>query len=228
MTEQFVAYFRVSTQKQGRSGLGLEAQKHAVEHFVQLKGQVLTSFTDIESGKKNDRPQLQAAIAYCKMHGATLLIAKLDRLTRNVAFVFTLRDSGVSFICCDMPEANTLTIGILATMAQHEREMIADRTRRALAEKKKRGFVLGTPANLTEQAKRKGTLHSQLNAQADPNNRRAGAFAKKLRDFGYSWAEIARQLNENGFNTRNGGTFQIVQVQRVVQLFKAFEGLNES
>lgn len=218
MEQSFVAYFRVSTQKQGRSGLGLEAQKQAVENFTYSKGDVLTSFTDIESGKKNDRPQLQAAIGYCKIYGATLLIAKLDRLTRNVAFVFTLRDSGVNFVCCDMPEANTLTIGILATMAQHERELIAERTKKALAEKKKRGFVLGTPANLTEQAKRKGTLHSQLNAQADQNNRRAGAFAKKLRDFGYSWAEIARQLNANGFTTRNGGSFQIVQVQRIIRL----------
>ncbi|MDR6197347.1 recombinase family protein [Siphonobacter sp. SORGH_AS_0500] len=220
MREAFVAYYRVSTQKQGRSGLGLEAQKQAVENFVTSRGEVLTSFTDIESGKKNERPQLQAAIAHCKSNGATLLIAKLDRLTRNVAFVFTLRDSGVNFVCCDMPEANTLTIGILATMAQHERELIADRTKKALAEKKKRGFTLGTPANLTEQAKRKGTLHTQLNAQADQNNRRAGAFAKKLRDFGYSWAEIARQLNANGFTTRKGGSFQIVQVQRVVKLFK--------
>lgn len=221
MRQRFVAYYRVSTQKQGRSGLGLEAQKQAVENFIETKGEVLTSFTDIESGKKNDRPQLQAAITYCKLQGATLLIAKLDRLTRNVAFVFTLRDSGVNFVCCDMPEANTLTIGILATMAQHEREMIADRTKKALAEKKKRGFVLGTPANLTDQAKRKGTLHSQLNAQADQHNRRAGAFAKKLRDFGYSWAEIARQLNANGFTTRRGGSFQIVQVQRVVKHINA-------
>ncbi|OZI09928.1 resolvase, partial [Siphonobacter sp. BAB-5385] len=88
MQQSFVAYFRVSTQKQGRSGLGLEAQKQAVENFTYSKGEVLTSFTDIESGKKNDRPQLQAAIGYCKIHGATLIIAKLDRLTRNVAFVF--------------------------------------------------------------------------------------------------------------------------------------------
>ncbi len=218
MSQCFVAYYRVSTVKQGRSGLGLEAQRQAVERFVASKGEVLQSFTDIESGKKNERPELRAAIAYCKTQGATLLIAKLDRLTRNVAFVFTLRDSGVNFICCDMPEANTLTIGVMATMAQHERELISERTKRAMAQLKKRGATLGNPANLTEQARRKGTQASQVNARADQNNRRAGAFARNLRNSGYSWAEIARQLNANGFTTRNGGNFQIIQVQRVVKL----------
>lgn len=150
MRHSFVVYCRLSTLGQGRSALGLEAQKQAVHNFVELKGEVLTSFTAMESVKKNERPQLQAVIAYCKTHGTNLLIVNLERLTQNIVFVFTLRDSRVNFICCDMPEANTMTIGILATMAQHEQELIADRTRRALAEKKKRGFTLGTPANLTE------------------------------------------------------------------------------
>lgn len=123
MPRSYVAYFRVSTQKQGRSGLGLEAQRSAVNVYIGSTGLIVGEFTDIESGKKNDRAQLLAAIAYCKEQRAVLLIAKLDRLTRTVAFIFTLRDSGIEFVCADMPEANTLTIGVMATMAQYEWEI---------------------------------------------------------------------------------------------------------
>ena len=137
--KQYVAYFRVSTQRQGASGLGLSAQRTSVNGYIYNKGEIVAEFTDIESGKKNNRPELLKAIALCKDKGAVLLIAKLDRLTRNVAFIFTLRDSGAEFVCADMPEANTLTIGVMATMAQHEREVIGDRTRKALAEKKRAG-----------------------------------------------------------------------------------------
>ena len=145
---------------------------------------MLAEFTDIESGKRNDRPQLRAAIAFCQQHGAVLLIAKLDRLTHNVAFIFALRDSGVEFVCADMPEANTLTIGVMATMAQYERELIADRTRRALAEKKKQGVKLGTPANLTAEAIAQSQRVLQATARQDENNRRAAALARSLRQGG--------------------------------------------
>ncbi len=204
--------------KQGRSGLGLEAQHSVVNAFTQGKGAVLAEYTDIESGKKNERPQLQAAIAFCKQHGAILLIAKLDRLTRNVAFIFTLRDSGVDFVCADMPEANTLTIGVMATMAQYERELIADRTRRALAEKKKQGVVLGTPANLTPAAIAESRRVRSAAARENENNRRAAALARSLRQAGSSWTQIAAMLNEHGFRTRRGKSFQAVQVQRVLKL----------
>jgi DNA invertase Pin-like site-specific DNA recombinase len=119
---------------QGRGDLGLEDQRSAVNAYVGNLALLVGEFTDIESGKKNDRSQLLAAIAYCKQHSAILLIAKLDRLTRNVAFIFTLRDSGIEFVyaCADMPEANRLTIGVMATIAQYERELIGGRTRRAL------------------------------------------------------------------------------------------------
>ena len=180
----YVAYFRVSTQQQGRSGLGLEAQHSVVHAFTAGRGPVLAEYTDIESGKRNDRPQLRSAIAYCQQHGAVLLVAKLDRLTRNVAFIFALRDSGVEFVCADMPEANTLTIGVMATMAQYERELIADRTRRALAEKKKQGVKLGTPANLTAEAIAESQRVRQANARQDENNRRAAALARSLRQGG--------------------------------------------
>lgn len=130
---RYVAYLRVSTDKQGSSGLGLQAQETAISAFLKSGDEVIASYKDIESGKKSDRPQLMAALEHCKKEGATLLIAKLDRLSRNVAFIFNLRDSGVDFVCCDMPDANTMTIGILALFAQHEREMISKRTKEALA-----------------------------------------------------------------------------------------------
>src|SRR6056297_1708444 len=133
--EKFIAYYRVSTKQQGASGLGLEAQKTAVKNFIHSRGasEIPPPFTEIESGKNDDRQELRKAISRCKETGATLLIAKLDRLSRNASFIFTLRDelqqAGVDFIACDMPEANTLTIGIMATMAQHEREIISKRTK---------------------------------------------------------------------------------------------------
>lgn len=215
-----MAYFRVSTQRQGASGLGLSAQRTSVNSYIHNTGEIIAEFTDIESGKKNNRPELLKAIACCKERGGVLLIAKLDRLTRNVAFIFTLRDSGAEFVCADMPEANTLTIGVIATMAQHEREVIGDRTRKALAEKKRAGFTLGKPENLTEVAIQKGLEVRQYNARAHENNRRAVALAKSLRGAGQSWSDVARALNEYGFHTRRGKSFQAVQVQRILELYK--------
>ncbi|GAB3244119.1 hypothetical protein GCM10027346_41510 [Hymenobacter seoulensis] len=135
----FVSYYRVSTLKQGQSGLGLEAQQAAVKAFVLDPSRIVGEFVEVESGKRNQRPQLQAAIEAARQQGATLLIAKLDRLSRNAGFIFALRDSGVDFVCCDMPDANTLTVGLFAVIAQHERETISKRTRDALTAKKARG-----------------------------------------------------------------------------------------
>jgi len=118
---RYVAYYRVSTLRQGAFGLGMGAQRTSVETFTRGRGLIVDEYKDVESGKRNDRPELMKAIGVCKTEGAVLLIAKLDRLTRNVAFIFALRDSGVAFVCADMPEANTLTIGVMATMAQHDR-----------------------------------------------------------------------------------------------------------
>ena len=146
--KSYVAYLRVSTQKQGQSGLGLAAQRAAVQAFPPV-ARLVAEFVEVESGKKNERPQLAAALALAKATGATLLIAKLDRLSRNAGFIFQLRDAGVDFVCCDMPDANTLTVGIFAVLAQHERELISQRTKAALAAKKAQGAQLGTPANLT-------------------------------------------------------------------------------
>src|SRR6516165_4391847 len=136
---KFVAYFRVSTDRQGKSGLGLEAQREAVMNFLNGGPWALVGeFTEVESGKRADRPQLEKALAACKRQKAKLVIAKLDRLSRNLAFVATLMESGVEFVAVDNPHANKLTVHILAAVAQHEREMISERTKAALAAAKKR------------------------------------------------------------------------------------------
>src|SRR5215831_3729851 len=143
---KFVAYFRVSTDKQGRSGLGLEAQREAVLNYLDGgRWSLVQEFVEIESGKQNDRPQLAMALAACKKHKAKLVIAKLDRLSRNLAFIAALMDSGVEFIAVDNPHANKLTVHILAAVAQHEREMTAQRTKDALQAAKARGKRLGNP-----------------------------------------------------------------------------------
>src|SRR5262249_24383464 len=132
---RFVAYLRVSTQQQGKRGLGIEAQREAIARFIADRRRTLVApeYVETESGADNDRPKLTAALRRCRVTGATLVVAKLDRLSRNAAFLLTLRDSGVPFVACDLPEANTLTIGVMAAMAQHEREVISARTVAALA-----------------------------------------------------------------------------------------------
>jgi DNA invertase Pin-like site-specific DNA recombinase len=141
--ERWVVYLRVSTDRQGRSGLGLEAQRAAVASYLASHGRVVTEVLEIESGRRNDRPELERALALCRAHRATLLVAKLDRLARNVAFVSRLMESGVEFVAADFPQANRLTIHILAAVAEHEARMISDRTKAALTAAKARGVTLG-------------------------------------------------------------------------------------
>ncbi len=143
---RFVAYYRVSTDRQGRSGLGLDAQREAVAGQVQRAGgEIVADFTEIESGKRADRPELRAALAEAKRHRATLIIARLDRLSRNMAFIANLVDARIDFIACDNPHATRLTLRILVAVAEHEREMISARTKAALAIAKARGVRLGNP-----------------------------------------------------------------------------------
>lgn len=150
---KFVAYFRVSTDRQGRSGLGLAAQRKSVHEYLDGgRWELVAEFTEVESGKRSDRPELERALAACKKYKAKLVIAKLDRLSRNLAFIATLMDSGVEFIAVDNPHANKLTIHILAAVAQHEREIISARTSAALHAAKARGKRLGNP-NLSEARK---------------------------------------------------------------------------
>jgi DNA invertase Pin-like site-specific DNA recombinase len=161
---KFVAYFRVSTDRQGKSGLGLEAQREAVLAYLDGGNwQLVGEFTEVESGKRSDRPQLAAALVACRKRKAKLVIAKLDRLSRNLAFIAALMDSGVEFVAVDNPHANKLTVHILAAVAQHEREMIAQRTKDALAAAKARGVVLGNP----RLAEARGKAIAESSAAAD-------------------------------------------------------------
>lgn len=211
--QKFVAYYRVSTQKQGNSGLGLEAQRTDVSKFILKGGELISEFQDVESGKKNDRPNLIRAIEECKKQGATLLIAKLDRLSRNASFIFTLKDAKVDFVCCDMPNANTVTIGIMAVLAQDERERISHTTKSALAELKTKGIKLGSPENMTAEARAKGLEARKQNALQNENNRKATALIISMKESGRSFAQITRALNDLGFKTRTGKAFQQNQVQ---------------
>ena len=212
---KYVAYYRVSTRAQGDSGLGLEGQRAAVANFV--KGPIVAEFTEVESGKNNQRVQLAAAIERAKKEGAVLVIAKLDRLSRNASFIFTLRDSGVNFQCVDMPDANTLTIGIFATLAQHERELISSRTKSALQAKLAQGATLGKPENLTDSARLKGTAATRRNALANQDNRRASSVAEMMHKAGKNYTQIAEHLNNTGFKTARGCEFQATQVMRLIK-----------
>ncbi|WP_332874904.1 recombinase family protein [Hymenobacter psoromatis] len=166
--------------------------------------------------KKNHRPQLVAAIGAARDASAVLLIAKLDRLSRNAGFIFALRDSGVQFVCCDMPDANTLTVGLFAVIAQHERETISKRTKEALAAKKARGTQLGTPANLDAAATAKGLEVRKANARDNQQNRQASKLGQLLHAQGHTLQEIAQQLNDGGYRTRRGKAFFAMGVQRLL------------
>ena len=200
---KFIAYFRVSTDRQGKSGLGLEAQREAVLNYLNGGSWTMVAeFTEVESGKHADRPQLAAALAACKKQKAKLVIAKLDRLSRNLAFIATLMDSGVEFVAADNPHANKLTIHILAAVAQHEREMIAQRTREALAAAKARGVKLGNP-RLAEA--RAGVTAARI-AAADAFAANVRPIIREIQKSGVSSLRgVAKALSARGIKTARGG-----------------------
>jgi DNA invertase Pin-like site-specific DNA recombinase len=221
---KFVAYFRVSTDRQGKSGLGLDAQREAVMSYLNGgRWTLVGEFTEVESGKRDDnRPQLVAAIAACKRQKAKLVIAKLDRLSRNLAFIATLMESGVEFVAADNPHANKLTIHILAAVAQHEREMISERTRAALQAAKARGKVLGNP-NLAEAAKL-GRAALQSNTRRFAANVRP-IIDEIMRAGATSANAIAAKLNERNVRTARGGTWTHVQVGAILHPFASASGV---
>lgn len=212
--QSFIAYYRVSTQRQGISGLGLDAQRSSVLSFIGDRS-LLGEFQDIESGKNDNRPELLKAIEMSKQSGSTLVIAKLDRLSRNLNFITLLQREKVKFVCCDLPDANELTIHIIGAMAQYERERISQRTKDALFQLKKRGVHLGCPANLTNEARKKGSLKMKENATLNPNNIKAKKVILLLKENGMSLRDIAKELNESGFKTSNGLKFKAEQVRRL-------------
>lgn len=212
-----VAYYRVSTIKQGQSGLGLEGQRAAVSAYVRAHGlNLVEEFTEIETGtKKRRRPQLENALDQTRRLGGVLLIAKIDRLARNVAVVATLMESGVRFVAADMPEADNLTIHVMAAVAEREAQLISVRTKAALAARKARGLMVGKPENLTLTARRRGAEVNRQQAVADM--RPAAAYAAQLRAQGQTLREIAGQLEAHGFKTRKGGLWQATQVKRLLE-----------
>jgi DNA invertase Pin-like site-specific DNA recombinase len=204
MRGRFIAYYRVSTDKQGKSGLGLDAQRKAVVDYLDGgKWTLLDEFTEIESGKRNDRPELEKALAACKKHRAKLVIAKLDRLSRNLAFIAMLMDRKVDFVCCDNPTATKFTIHILAAVAEHERDAISARTKAALAAAKANGKKLGNYQRIAE-AKQRAT------AARDEAVRAAIADTAHL-----STRAAADALNRRGVTTASGKQWHAMQVHRV-------------
>jgi DNA invertase Pin-like site-specific DNA recombinase len=211
----WISYLRVSTDRQGQSGLGLEAQRAAVLAFLNGGKWILEAeFVEIESGKRSDRPQLAAALAACKKNRAKLVVAKLDRLSRNVAFISKLMDSGVEFVAADMPHANRLTVHILAAVAEHEREAISTRTKAALAAAKARGRVLGGPMIATARV---------LGSAANKNtaDRFAANVVPVIRQIQASGAtslrSVAAALAARGVPTARGGDWNAAQVANVLR-----------
>lgn len=224
----YVAYYRVSTARQAKSGLGLEAQQQAVESYVNAAaGRVLAVYQETESGKRADRPELLKAIGHAKRAKATLIVAKLDRLSRNVAFLSALMESGVEFVCCDYPAANRLTIHILIAVAENERELISQRTKDALAAKKRRGVLLGSarPGHWDGREDRRAIGQKKATKKAIEVRQRNAVEAMadllplmiELREQGLSLAAIAQRLNEQGHVTRRGKQWTATQVMRTLE-----------
>jgi DNA invertase Pin-like site-specific DNA recombinase len=224
---RYVAYFRVSTKKQGASGLGMEAQQASVrEYLKRVSGVQLASFTEVESGRKNERPQLDAAILRCKQSNATLLVAKLDRLSRNAAFLMNLRDSGVRFEALDIPGANAMTVGVLALVAQNEAEAISDRTKKALAARRARGLPLGTPRDMSPYAKRAAAQAARANREKAM--RRTVVIKPAIeaaRAEGHtSLRKIAAYLNERSIGTPRGKQWTATAVANAQRLIESLPG----
>jgi DNA invertase Pin-like site-specific DNA recombinase len=219
-TGKFISYLRVSTQRQGRSGLGLEAQREAVSSYLNGgRWKLLQEVVEVESGKRNDRPQLARALALCRVHNAKLLIAKLDRLARNVAFIANLMEAGVEFEAVDLPQANRLTLHVMAALAEHEAGAISARTKAALAAAKARGTVLGGYRWDIKKVAKKGNRES-ARIRAEQASKRASDLLPVVEaikaEGATSLRQIAAELNDRGITTARGGEWSAVQVSRLL------------
>ncbi|WP_457798839.1 recombinase family protein [Methylocystis sp. S23] len=215
----FVAYLRVSTARQGQSGLGLEAQQRAVESY--LNGgdwSLVSTFVEIESGKRDDRPKLQEAIEACKLYNATLVIARLDRLSRDAHFLLGLVKSGVKFVCCDMPQADSFVIGIMAQLAQKERELISERTKAALQSAKARGVKLGGNRGKFNEVAAAGRIKGSqaVVKEADERAKRLEKLLNEMQSQGLPLNAIAKELNHRGIASARGGAWTATSIRNIL------------
>ena len=218
---KYVSYLRVSTQKQGHSGLGLEAQREIIRNYLHEKTPI-TEFIEVESGRKKDRPKLKEALDLCRKTGATLIVAKLDRLARNVCFLSSLLETDVEIIFCDFPQANKMVLHILSAISQYEAELTASRTKSALAAKRARGFKLGNPEHLLDkhqQAIQNSIMTCKSKADNNPNNKRAVAMLRTLVKEEHSLKEMADILNREGFVTSKGACFSKATVYKLIKRY---------
>lgn len=215
----FVSYLRVSTARQGASGLGLDAQRKAVSDYLN-GGQwnLVAEFVEVESGRNTSRPKLKEALAACRVHGATLVVAKLDRLSRNAAFLLNLQNAGVKFVAADNPQVNQMVVGILAIVAEEEAKAISRRTKEALAAAKARGVKLGSPTGLTPDAIQTGiaaSLEARREAASQWCHDVRPIVARHYEQSG-SYSGAARLLNAHGVPARRRGKWSAAQVRRVL------------
>ncbi len=225
MEGRFITYYRVSTAKQGKSGLGIEAQRETVSRYLNGgRWEVLGEYVEIESGKNDARPELAKAIRDCKLKGARLLVAKLDRLSRDLHFITGLQKAGVPFTIAEMPDATELTIHVYATMAQHERKLISQRTKAALQAAKANGTIKGQ-GFFGNPCLKRGERIPGSGAPANANTARtkkADTFALEIAEVlressGGSLREIAEVLNNAGYRTRKGGEWHATSVARILK-----------
>lgn len=218
MSIRYVAYFRVSTQKQGRSGLGLDAQKQAVKDFLQqFGGELVAQYMEIESGKRIDRPEFTKAADYAELANAVLLVAKLDRLSRDLHFVTSLQKRGIRFKLCDLPEIDNLTIHILAAMAEHEARMISVRTKQAMTEAKRRGVVMGNPQLSLLRNRDVGNANQQrVQAQQVWQSKIVKVIQHLVEMEQLDTCQaIADALNSRGLTTHRGKAFSVPTVSKL-------------
>lgn len=221
MNDQYVAYLRVSTQKQGFSGLGLEAQREIIHNHLHDTN-LIAEFVEVESGRKSDRPKLKEALALCRKDGATLIVAKLDRLARSVSFLSNLLESDVEIVFCDFPQANKMVLHIISAISQYEAELIAARTKASLQAKKSRGFKLGNPEHLLDkhkQAIQNSIKTCKTKADNNPNNKRAVAMLRILVKENHSYKDMAEILNREGFVSSKGCAFTKSTVYKLIKRY---------
>ena len=219
--KKYVAYLRVSTQRQGFSGLGLEAQQEIIKNYLRDVTPI-AEFVEVESGRKSNRPKLKEALKLCRKEGAILIVAKLDRLARSVSFLSNLLESDVEIVFCDFPQANKMVLHIIGAIAQYEAELIATRTKAALHAKKARGFKLGNPEHLLnkhQQAIENSNKTIKAKADGNPNNKRAIAILRTLVKGDMTLKQMADTLNNEGFVTSQGCSFTKSTVYKLIKRY---------